>query len=122
MKFLISQFIVPTWKKAILPYNKIALTLERFDELRRESHDMYKGVEKRASYARKNKEYDRAGHLFNDAAKMRKRHAIIYYKGIMDTGHQVFYNNTVKAAYNCLKKSRNIKKYNANLNKKKRKI
>ena len=120
MKFLTTKLIIPVWKQSIGPYITLAFIKRRLDELRRESHNIYKDVEKKASKARKNKEYKQAGHLFDAAVKMRERHAITYYKGIMDDGHREFYNNTVRAAFNCHKKARNVEKHNINLNKKKK--
>jgi hypothetical protein len=121
MKFLTTKLIIPVWKQSIRPPITLAFIKRRLDELRRESHNIYKCVEKKASNARKNKEYKQAGHLFGVAVKMRERHAIIYYKGIMDDGHREFYNNTVKAAENCITKARNVEKHKARFNTKKKK-
>ena len=103
------------------PYSKLAFLRTRMETLRQESHNMYKGIEKQASQARKNKDYEKAGKLFSVAARLRERHAITYYNGMMDQGHQEFYNNTVRAAQNCIKKARNVEIHKSRFNTKKTK-
>ena len=103
------------------PYSKLVLLRTRMEILRQESHNMYKGIEKQESQARKNKDYKKAGKLFSVAARLRERHAITYYNGMMDEGHQEFYNNTVRAAQNCIKKARNVEIHKSRFNTKKKK-
>ena len=70
------------------------------------SHSMYKSIEKMASAARKKQEHEKAGHMFMLAANWRKWHADFFFKGHMDHGHLVFYNNLLSAVKNCLKQAR----------------
>ena len=119
---LLTPRIVPTvCRQFTNPYSKLAFLRARMETLRQESHNMYKGIEKQASQARKNKDYKKAGKLFSVAARLRERHAITYYNGMMDDGHQEFYNNTVRAAQNCVKKARNVEIHKSRFNTKKTK-
>ena len=110
------------WRQSMRPFSKIALRLvEELAQPRQQSHNIYKDIEKKASQARKKKDYKKAGELFSVAARMREHHTIIYYNGVMDVGHQEFYNNTVRAAENCITKARNVEKHKARFNTKKKK-
>jgi len=121
MNILTSRMIPMVGRQFTNPYSKLVLLRTRMEILRQESHNMYKGIEKQASQARKNKDYKKAGKLFSVAARLRERHAITYYNGMMDEGHQEFYNNTVRAAQNCIKKARNVEIHKSRFNTKKKK-
>ena len=121
MNILTSRMIPMVGRQFTNPYSKLVLFRTRMEILRQESHNMYKGIEKQASQARKNKDYKKAGKLFSVAARLRERHAITYYNGMMDEGHQEFYNNTVRAAQNCIKKARNVEIHKSRFNTKKKK-
>ena len=121
MNLLTPRIIPMVGRQFTNPYSKLAFLRTRIETLRQESHNMYKGIEKQASQARKNKDYKKAGKLFSVAARLRERHAITYYNGMMDQGHQEFYNNTVRAAQNCIKKARNVEIHKSRFNTKKKK-
>ena len=70
----------------------------------KQSHKMYKNIEKNAVIFKKNKNFLEAGRLFMVAAGMRVRHADNYYNGVMDDGHFEFYNNTLRAAKKAFKR------------------
>ena len=97
-----------------LAYAKKSLMLVKKIQLRWKYHSTYKNAEKKAVQLKKQKDYKNASKWFSVAAMLRKRHAIFFFNGIMDIGHEEFYNNTVKAAEKCKKKAINIKKHNQN--------
>ena len=70
----------------------------------KQSHKIYKNLEKKAVIAKKNKDFLEAGRLFMRAAVMRECHTDNYYNGVMDEGHFEFYNNTLRAAKKAFKR------------------